>query len=214
MARGRFIVFEGGEGAGKSTQARLLAENLTANGIDVTVTREPGGTPFAEDIRRMLLSGSHAGSGPEAEAILVSAGRIDHLDAIIRPALESGRWVICDRFTDSTRAYQGVLSGGDEGFIAGLVDNTVGETRPDLTIVIDVPPETAAERLAGRSGHAHEARWDEASSDDFATLRNAFLGIASANPANHAVVDGTGEADAVAAQVWAAVTGHFRLGAS
>jgi len=207
MQRGQFITFEGGEGAGKSTQARRLAERLAARGIEVVLTREPGGSPLAEDIRRALLSGVVAPLGPAAEAIMFSAARIDHLERTIRPALAQGRWVVCDRFSDSTRAYQGALGNLDPRFMRELERVTVGDTRPDLTIMIDVPAQTGLARASARAAVADRF---EAESIDFHTaLRRAFLDIAADEPARCVVVDGSAAPEDVEAAVWAAV--EFRM---
>lgn len=208
MAPGRFIVFEGGEGTGKSTQIGRLADNLSKAGIATLTTREPGGTPFAETIRAKLLAGDHAASGPDAEAVLISAGRIDHLDAVIRPALAKGTWVLCDRFTDSTLVYQGRVSGGDPAFLPALNARVVAKTPPDLTIVIDLPASETIARLVARPG-ADGGRWDEGSEAEHATIREAFLDLANADPTRHVVVDGIGDIDAVADRIWSAVQAHF-----
>ena len=139
--RGRFITFEGGEGTGKSSHAALLAQKLRALGIGVVLTREPGGSPGAEIIRHVLLSGAAKPLGPEAEAILFAAARDDHIRNTIAPALTRGRWVICDRFTDSTRVYQGELGGVDDKLLRALERVTVGDLKPDLTFVLDAPVE-------------------------------------------------------------------------
>lgn len=201
---GRFIVLEGGEGAGKSTQVRHLSDRLMASGTTVVTTREPGGTPFAEQARDRLLSSELAQAGGDSEAVLVSAGRVDHLELIIRPALVAGRWVICDRFTDSTLAYQGVLSGGDLDFIRKLNTHVVGETRPDLVLLIDLPPELAAQRLSERSAD----RWDDASLAAHRTLRKTFLDLA-AQAEQTVVIDGALSQDQVAESIWSAVISHF-----
>lgn len=199
---GRFITFEGGEGAGKSTQLRRLARRLADAGHQVVTTREPGGTPSAEAIRRLLLSGAATKLGADGEATLFAAARADHVDRLIRPALAAGRWVLCDRFTDSTRVYQGATGGVDAGLIRALERVAVGETRPDLTIILDVPADIGLARAAARGkpdrfegdGLAlHEAR------------RQAFLDIAGREPQRCAVVDGTESEDQVAEQIWALV---------
>ncbi|MEJ2458497.1 MAG: dTMP kinase, partial [Novosphingobium sp.] len=154
MTTGRFIALEGGEGAGKSTQARLIAEALPARGIDVVVTREPGGTPGAEAIRKLLLEGVPGDDGPgwnaRAEALLFAAARSDHVEQLIRPAITRGAWVICDRFLDSSRAYQGGGGGLSDSDIVTL--HAIGSQGllPDLTVLIEVSPDVAAQRLALR----------------------------------------------------------------
>src|SRR6201991_1848114 len=148
--RGRFITFEGGEGGGKSTHAKMLAQRLKAAGLDVVVTREPGGSPGAEIIRHVLLSGAAKPLGPETEAILFAAARDDHVRNTILPALTRGRWVICDRFTDSTRVYQGELGGVDDKLLRALERVTVGDLKPDLTFVLDTPVEVSLERAEKR----------------------------------------------------------------
>ena len=158
--RSRFITFEGGEGTGKSTQVRLLAERLTARGEDVTTTREPGGSPHAEHLREIILSGKAKEFGAFAEAAMFSAARIDHLRQTIRPALERGAWVICDRFLDSTRAYQGALGNLDPRILRGLEKVVVGETMPGLTILLDVPPEIGLERARSRGGSEAPDRFE------------------------------------------------------
>src|SRR5271169_6184890 len=139
--RGKFITFEGGEGTGKSTQAAMLALRLETAGLGVKVTREPGGSPGAEIIRHVLLSGAAKPLGPEAEAMLFAAARDDHIQCTILPALQAGKWVICDRFADSTRVYQGILGKVDHRLIRGLERVAIGDLAPDLTIVLDVPVE-------------------------------------------------------------------------
>ncbi len=150
--RGRFITFEGGEGAGKSTQVRHLVERLAASGIAAIGTREPGGTPLAERYRAALLGGGVAPFGPAAEALVFSGARIDHLDAVIVPALGAGTSVVCDRFIDSTRAYQGALGRLDAALLDGLERVVVGALRPDLTLILDVPPAVGLARAGARRG--------------------------------------------------------------
>src|SRR2546430_497812 len=149
---GRFITFEGGEGSGKSTQAKLLAERLRPFGLGVVLTREPGGSTGAEAVRHVLLSGAAKPLGAHAEAILFAAARDDHVSQTIRPALQTGKWVICDRFIDSTRIYQGALSNVDARLIARLERLTIGDLKPDLTLVLDLPAELGLERAARRRG--------------------------------------------------------------
>lgn len=157
MRRGRFIAFEGGEGAGKSTQARLLAEALRGHGLDVLLTREPGGTPGAEAIRGLLLDPPGDGWDAEAEALLFAAARADHVARVIRPAIEAGRWVVSDRFLDSSRAYQGGGGGLSDADVLALHRIGSRGLLPDLTVLIEVAPDVAAARLAHRDGGASDA---------------------------------------------------------
>lgn len=157
MIGGRFIAFEGGEGAGKSTQAFLLAEALRARGIEVLLTREPGGTPGAEATRRLLLEPPGEGWGVEAEALLFAAARADHVARAIRPALAAGHWVISDRFVDSSRAYQGGGGGLSDADVLALHRIGAGGLVPDLTLLIELAPEAAAQRLARRDGGESDA---------------------------------------------------------
>ena len=157
MSRGRFIAFEGGEGAGKSTQARLLADALRARGIEVLLTREPGGTPGAEAIRRLLLDPPGQGWGAGAEALLFAAARADHVARAIRPALEAGHWVVSDRFVDSSRAYQGGGGGLSDTDVLDLHRIGSGGLLPDLTVLIEIAPDEAAARLARRDGGESDA---------------------------------------------------------
>jgi len=203
--RGRFITFEGGEGAGKSTQVRRLSERLTAHGIDVVATREPGGSPGAEIVRHLLLSGAAKPLGPLAEAALFAAARADHLDVTIRPSLDRGSWVISDRFADSTRVYQGALGNVDPKLIAALEALTVGETRPDLTLVLDVPADEGLARATARSG-AGADRFESESLNFHRHLREAFRDLAMREPERCVLIDGRLDADAVAEAIWSAVT--------
>jgi dTMP kinase len=163
--RGPFISFEGGEGTGKSTHAKLLAERLRGLGLEVVLTREPGGSVGAEIIRHVLLSGAAQPFGPDAEAILFAAARADHVDTIIRPALERGAWVLCDRFIDSTRVYQGVVGQADPRIIRALERITVGDTIPDLTLVLDVLPEIGLQRAAARRRGESADRFEQEALD-------------------------------------------------
>ena len=209
--RGVFITFEGGEGAGKSTQVSRLAATLRAHRTVVT-TREPGGSARAEEIREALLAGIAKPYGPFAEALLFCAARIDHLDRLIRPALRAGEVVLCDRFMDSTRAYQGAAGGLDAGTVAALERVVVGRTRPDLTLVLDLPPETglarARARAAGQRATQGAGALDRFEAEGLAfhaRLRAAFRAIAEAEPARCAVIDAVPDADTVAAAVRASV---------
>ena len=208
--RGRFITFEGGEGGGKSTQIALLAERLRAFGIDVHVTREPGGSPGAEIIRHVLLAGGGKPFGPDAEAILFAAARDDHVTGVIRPALQRGAWVLCDRFIDSTRVYQGVLGGADRAFIRGLERLTVGDTRPDLTFILDVPAKTGLKRAAKRRGKAAADRFETEGLEFHHKLREAYLDLAKAEPERCVLIDARSGKEAIAEQIWNSVLARLK----
>jgi dTMP kinase len=208
--RGRFITFEGGEGSGKSTQVAALVKRLTTLGLGVMATREPGGSPGAEAVRHVLLSGAAKPLGAHAEAILFAAARDDHVSQAIRPALERGKWVVSDRFADSTRVYQGVLSNVDARIIARLERLTVGDTRPDLTFVLDVPAEIGLERAARRRGNGAGDRFEAEALDFHKKLREAYLELAAREPERCAVIDASAAPDAVADAVWAVVNARLR----
>ncbi len=212
--RGRFITFEGGEGAGKSTQARLLVEALARAGIEVLLTREPGGSPGAEQIRRLLVEGEVARWDALSEALLHFAARRDHLTRAVRPALAAGQWVVSDRFADSTMAYQGYGHGVDRAFLHQLSTQVVAESVPDLTLVLDLPAEAGLARA--RQGGAHRAhgedRYERMDIDFHRRLRAGFAAIAAAEPVRCALIDASGDAAAVQAQVRAVVAD--RLGAA
>jgi dTMP kinase len=207
--RGRFITFEGGEGSGKSTQVATLVKRLTTLGLAVMATREPGGSPGAEAIRHVLLSGAAKPLGAYAEAILFAAARDDHVSQTIRPALERGKWVVSDRFADSTRVYQGVLSNVEARLIARLEQLTVGDTRPDLTFVLDVPADVGLERAARRRGNGAGDRFEAEAIDFHRKLREAYLELAAREPDRCAVIDATAAPDAVADAVWAVVNARL-----
>jgi dTMP kinase len=208
---GRFITLEGGEGAGKSTQARRLASHLKELGISVVVTREPGGSPGAEALREVILSGAAAPFGPSGEAILFTAARIDHIDATIAPALQRGEWVISDRFADSTRAYQGSAGKLDAAMIASLERVALGDLRPDLTLILDLPVAVGMARAAERLGRDAKADRFEAEGTAFhETLRRAFLDIAAAEPERCAVIAADKPVEEVARSIWGVV--RERLG--
>lgn len=206
MARGKFITFEGGEGAGKSTQAAALRARLEAAGHSVLATREPGGTPGAEVVRHLLKSGAVEPLGPFAEAIMITAARDDHVTYRIRPALEAGAWVVCDRFSDSTRAYQGAGGGVDEALLSALETIAVGETLPDLTIILDAPASVSLARARLRGGapgeNASADRFEKESLAFHEKLRRAFLDIATTAPRRCVVVDATQPPDKVAQTIW------------
>lgn len=191
MKRGRFIALEGGEGAGKSTQARLLADALAERGLEVDVTREPGGTPGAEAIRKLLLDPPGEGWGAKAEALLFAAARADHVSRRIRPALERGAWVISDRFLDSSRAYQGVAGELGDDTVLALHEIGSGGFRPDLTILIELPEDEAASRLRDRDGSVSDAIGGRDESYHRAVAQG-FRDFAKIEPDLFAVVDGSG----------------------
>jgi len=204
--RGRFITFEGGEGSGKSTQAALLANRLRLLFIGVELTREPGGSPGAEIIRHILLSGTAKPLGPDAEAMLFAAARDDHLRQTILPALEQGKWVICDRFADSTRVYQGVLGNVDARLIKALERVTVGDAMPDLTFVLDIPAEEGMARAHERRGENEIDRFESESLEFHKKLRDACLDLAKNNSARCVVIDARLPQDEVAKRVWREVS--------
>lgn len=204
MTLGKFIAFEGGEGAGKSTQARLLAAALTARGIACVVTREPGGTPGAEAIRGLLLGTSGAGWHPRAEALLFAAARSDHVERLIMPALEAGQWVICDRFVDSSRAYQGGAGGLGDAEVMALHQVGSKGLLPDLTLLIEVSPETATARATARDGDAAD-RIGGRDAGYHARVAQVFGALAVAEAARFARIAGDGTAEMVHRQVLAAL---------
>jgi dTMP kinase len=203
--QGRFIAFEGGEGAGKSTQARLLAEALEARGIDVVLTREPGGTPGAEAIRHLLLSPPGEGWPPQAEALLFAAARADHVARLIRPALARGDWVICDRFVDSSRAYQGGAGGlGDDAITALHAFGSAG-LRPDRVILLEGDEAMLGERLAARGAEADAI--EGRGLTYHRAVAAAFRALAESNPEGFAAVDALGTPEVVHARILAAIAG-------
>ncbi len=203
MTLGRFITFEGIDGSGKSTQARRLAETLAARGETVVLTREPGGAPGAEDIRRLLVEGDPERWSPETEILLFTAARRDHLENTIEPALGRGATVICDRFADSTRVYQGAARGDLRDLVDRLHEMVIGR-EPDLTIIIDTDPDLALERgLARQSG---EDRFEDMGAGFQHRLRAGFLALADEAPDRARVIDGNRSEDAVAADVLASVS--------
>lgn len=204
MSIGRFIALEGGEGAGKSTQAKLLAQALEARGLDVELTREPGGTSGAERIRELLLSAEGDGWGARAEALLFAAARSDHVERLIRPALNAGRWVICDRFVDSSRAYQGGAGGLGDADIRELHRIGSEGLRPDLSLLIEVPAEQVSERLAERDAGLSD-RIGGRDAEYHAQVSAAFSRFADEEPERFARIDGTGTPAAIHQRVMRAV---------
>ena len=208
---GRFITFEGGEGAGKSTQITRLLGRLEDRGIEAIATREPGGSPKAERIRESVLAGAAKPFGPLAEALMFSAARIDHLKETIRPALARGCFVLCDRFSDSTRAYQGALGKIEPGVMRALEDATIGDTRPDLTLILDVPAEIGLARAAERRRTAGQGadRFELEDRSFHERLRQAFLDIARQEPGRCLVIDASREPDLVEADIWRSVAARL-----
>ncbi|MDX3924935.1 MAG: dTMP kinase [Shinella sp.] len=203
-ANGLFVTFEGGEGAGKSTQIRRLAETLRRRGFDVIVTREPGGSPGAEAVRHVLLSGAAEDYGTRMEAVLFAAARSDHVEEVIRPALSAGKIVLCDRFMDSSRVYQGITGNLEPAFIEALERVAVNGVVPDCTIIFDLPASVGLERARRRGEAASGAEPDRFEKEELEThekRREAFLDIAEREPLRCRVVDAAGSADEVAAQV-------------
>lgn len=201
--RGRFITFEGGEGAGKTTQARLLAERLRERGIDTVQTREPGGSPGAEEIRAIAVSGDAERWSARTETLLMYAARSDHLERKILPALAEGQWVVCDRFADSSRAYQGAGGGASDSLIEALDTHVVGSSQPDLTVVFDIPVQVGLERAFGRG--LFETRFESKGLEFHQKLREGFLAVADRHPERCVVLDATGEVEDVAERLWAVV---------
>ena len=203
--RGRFITFEGGEGSGKSTQIKILAERLDAAKLRTIVTREPGGSPGAEIIRHLVLSGLGKLLGADAETLLFAAARDDHVYAVIKPALEQGIWVLCDRFADSTRAYQGRVGNVLPGVLNALERVTIGDLKPDLTVILDVPVEVGIQRATARRGSAAPDRFEAEDIAFHQKLRDAYREIAAGDPERCVLIDANADADTVAANVWRAV---------
>ena len=199
--RGRFITFEGGEGSGKSTQIRRLAESLEADGIPTLVTREPGGTPGAEVLRHLVLSGMGKLFGADLESMLFAAARDDHVQRVIAPALAEGVWVLCDRFADSTRVYQGKLGKVDPKLLDALERVTIGDLRPDLTLVLDVPVEVGLQRATARRGAETADRFEAEGVAFHQRLREAYREIVRENPDRCVLVDADADAETVAARI-------------
>ena len=208
MTHGHFISFEGGEGAGKSTQIRRLAERLQAAGYDVVVTREPGGSPGAEAIRELLVNGAADRWSPVTETLLMYAARRDHVERVIRPALARGAVVLCDRFADSTRAYQGAGGDAPATLIASLEDHVLGGTVPNLTLILDLPAEVGLTRAEARGG---AARFESKGLEFHRRLRAGYLEIARVEPERCVVIDADAEPDAVTAAIWDVVSQRLDL---
>jgi dTMP kinase len=210
ITRGKFITFEGGEGAGKSTQAAMLGSRLESIGIAVQLTREPGGSPGAEIIRHVLLTGAARPLGAEVEAMLFAAARDDHVQCTILPALRAGKWVVCDRFADSTRVYQGTLGRVDQKLIKVLERVSIGSLAPDLTVILDLPAQLGLERARQRRGGAEADRFEGEGAEFHEKLRQAYLAIAADESDRCVVVDASAAKEAVAESVWQAVQSRLR----
>ena len=207
--RGCFISLEGGEGTGKTTQISHLHAHLESRGLDVIATREPGGTPAAEAIRTLLVSGEVGRWTPMTEALLHYAARHDHYIHTIEPALKRGIWVVSDRFADSTMAYQGVAQGLGADRISALHDTVLGDFQPDLTLILDLPVDMGLARANHRNAGGNsngEDRYERMGHDFHDRLRRAFLDIAAANPGRCRVIDADGPPEAVAQRLWSTVT--------
>lgn len=207
--RGQFISFEGGEGSGKSTQIKTLADRLNAARLRTIVTREPGGSPGAEIMRHLVLSGMGKLLGPEAETLLFAAARDDHVRTVIEPALAQGTWVLCDRFSDSTRAYQGSLGKVAPSFLDAIQRVTIGDLKPDLTLILDVPVEVGMKRAAIRRGTGAPDRFELEDLRFHQDLREAYRQIAADNPKRCVLIDANTDAASVAASVWGALRERF-----
>ncbi len=214
---GKFITIEGGEGAGKSTQASLLAGTLGKSGMEVLLSREPGGSPGAEEIRKLLVLGAPDRWDALSEALLHCAARADHLEKTVRPALDRGAWVICDRFADSTLAYQGYGRGMETGAIEALTRLVVGDLQPDLTLILDLAAEDGLQRAAeraqgGRAMGGGEDRYERMDAAFHARLRDGFRAIARQNPARCVLVDAAASVAEVQAEIGRIVAEKFALG--
>jgi dTMP kinase len=207
--RGRFITFEGGEGSGKSTHIKRLAERLEAAKLRAIITREPGGSPGAEIIRHLVLSGMGKLLGPEAETLLFAAARDDHVRTVILPALNQGAWVLCDRFFDSTRAYQGRVGHVAPALLDALQRVTIGDLKPDLTFILDVPVEVGLKRAAVRRGSGAPDRFESEDINFHQALREAYCEIAASDPRRCVLIDATAEVNVVAGQIWSALRDRF-----
>ena len=203
---GLFITIEGIDGSGKSTQARLLAERLSGAGVEVVQTREPGGSPGAEEIRQLLVEGAPGRWSAETELLLFNAARRDHVERTIRPALDRGAWVLCDRFIDSTRCYQAAGRGAPRASVDALHGMCIG-LDPDLTLILDLDPARASGRVAARA--SGEDRFEQFGPAFRTRLRQGFQDIAKAEPERCVLVDADGEAGMVAEQMWLAVAGRL-----
>jgi dTMP kinase len=196
-------------GSGKSTHIKILAERLNAAKVRVVLTREPGGSPGAEIIRHLVLSGMGKLLGPDAETLLFAAARDDHVRTVIKPALNQGVWVLCDRFSDSTRAYQGSLGKVAPAVLNAMERVTIGDLKPDLTFILDLPVEVGTQRAAKRRGTGAPDRFEAEDLKFHQELRDAYRQIAAAEPQRCVLIDANADADTVAAKVWAVLRDRF-----
>ena len=203
---GRFITLEGGEGAGKSSQIQVVKDYLEARGIDVVVTREPGGTPVGQEIRNLLVSGDKDKWSPLSETLLILADRAAHLERVIRPALADGKYVVCDRFFDSTRAYQGIAGGLGLEVIHNLQQPVLGTTLPDVTLLLDIDPEKGLSRAQERGG---DLRFESKTLAYHQTLRQAFLDFAKQEPERMVVIDADRDIEAVSTDIITVLGEHL-----
>lgn len=209
MTSGRFITFEGGEGAGKTTQVRLLAQRLSRAGFDVVQTREPGGSPGAELIRSLLVTGDTDRWSAMTETLMMYAARRDHIERLIRPALLRGAVVLCDRFADSTRAYQGGAGGAPQALVSALETHVLEDTRPSRTFILDLPADVGLSRAETRAGH--EARFEAKGLAFHERLRQAFLEIAAREPGRCRIIDAGQTIDAIHEQIWSSVAADLSI---
>ena len=210
----RFITLEGGEGTGKSTQIRHLVSALDAVGVSALATREPGGSLGAEYIRKLILDPERPDLSALSETLLFYAARNDHLDTLIRPSLAKGVWVVCDRFSDSTRAYQGALGLVSDAQLAVMEKLVVGPTVPDLTLVLDLPAKIGIERAHQRRGDGKSDVFERQSLEFHERLREAFLGFAKAAPERFAVINANGDEENVRQRIWDVVSERLLGGAT
>ena len=206
MGLGHFITLEGGEGTGKSTQIHHLLERLADAGIDAVRTREPGGSKGAERIRSLILEAGHSRFDPLTETLLFYAARNDHLEHVIRPALNAGKWVICDRFSDSTRVYQGGIGALQYSVLDQLDALVVHDTQPDLTLILDLPAEIGLARATARRGNSAADGFEAESIDFHRALRQAYLELARLNPNRCVVIDADGSVEEIAERIWRKVS--------
>jgi dTMP kinase len=209
MKPARFITLEGGEGAGKSTQVKRLAARLEARSIFCIATREPGGSPGAEEIRKLIVEGKPGRWDVLTETLLLYAARADHISKTIAPAMERGHWVVSDRFVDSTFIYQGIGRGLDDDKLASINKTVLGPFVPDLTLVLDLPVDVGLKRAQSRAGK--ETRFEQFDAVFHQRLRDGFIDLARREPQRCALIDASGSADEVEEKIWSAVTSRFKI---